>query len=167
MPCHEFIKLKVDDYLRDELSADDKSRFEDILESSPKDREFVNDQKAAFGFVRSGEAYQNDDQYWNLLENAIVNSINAREPISKLPSRAEESHNRNIWNTLIPLAACFLIFVAAISFSNLAEIDPSKGFAAMHSDNSVDKTSYLELIETREIIAISHMTTPAPGLMGY
>lgn len=169
MPCHHFITLKIDDYLVGRLSPDDKLQFDIIIAHCPECHRFLEEQRAAFNLIRAVPLPEIPETYWSGLEKSILARLEDDEEIPVEKTMAEETKPRRIWNVLIPLAASFLIFLVSLTISDAPDESGAPETATLPAVEEIqpEPTSYANLIECQEILAISYITTSPPGTFGF
>jgi|GEM_PF-4363678 hypothetical protein len=168
MPCHPFIELKVDDYLTGRLTPDDKRHFDDIIGQCLECRRFLDEQRAAYDLVHEVSRPETPELYWSELENSILARIESSDIQTINEIATDDARPHGIWNMLIPLAASFLIFLVSLSMGDkVGNIAGSEPAAANTFEINAAQTSYANLIESPEIIAISYIAASPPGTFGF
>jgi len=166
MPCHQFIELKIDDYLTGRLSPEDKSHFDDIIGQCADCRRFLEDQQAVYDRVHRVPSPEIPDSYWASLEKSILSRIDDRDTVAVDEVPTKDGKDYGIWTILVPLAASFLIFLASLSIGERPGTSPEATMAIAAEENA-GQTNYARLIENQEIVAISYITTSLPGTFGF
>lgn len=168
MPCHHFIELKVDDYLTGRLTPDDKRHFDDIIGRCPDCRNFLEEQRAAYDLIHEVSRPETPELYWSGLEKSILARIESGDIKTINEIAADDAGPHRIWNALIPLAASFLIFLVSLSMGDkVGSIAGSEPTAVNTIEINSAQTSYANLIESPEIIAISYIAASPPGTFGF
>ncbi len=113
---HHFIKAYVDEYLSGTIDPRDRALFEEYLASHPELRAWIDEEKKLKGYLGNLKAPQPDENYWNSLENRILQKTVENEILFEnteiLPKTGKWSAIRRY---LIPLAAVFTALLWSFS----------------------------------------------------